>query len=202
MKSKKNLFFKILTITLVCLCTIVMSQPSNAYVITPDNGWKTFNFGGVGSKWDKIFSFDLLTPGILSITDAFLAGDLFEVFNIGISLGFTSTPTVQPEDRNYISSNYDAAALDPRWSTGSWNLDAGSYVISGIATQSPFNIGTAALRVDTATIPISEIATQSPFNMSSPALRIDPSPVPEPSTILLLGASLTGLVALRRKPRF
>lgn len=199
MVLKNNLFFKMWAITFALLSTFMISQPAKADTINPNSGWQYFEFGKSGSSWDKIFSFNLINSGILTITDAFLTGDVFEVFNFGTSLGFTSTPDITQKVSHV--SNYDTAVLDSRWSTGIWDLDAGSYEISGIATLSPFDRGGAVLRVDTSLVP-----EQSNFLLLDNALPgLDAlreiSSVPEPSTILLLGGALTGLAALRRTRR-
>ena len=44
-------------------------------------------------------------------------------------MGLTSEPT---GIYGFISDDYDLGANDPRWSTGIWNLTAGSYLISGL----------------------------------------------------------------------
>ena len=200
MVLKNNLFFKMWAITFALFSTFVISQPAKADTINPNGGWQYFEFGELGTSWDKIFSFNLINSGILTITDAFLTGDVFEVLNFGTSLGFTSTPDIT--QKVFHVGNYDAAVLDSRWSTGIWDLGAGSYEISGIATLSPFGRGGAALRVDTSLVPESNTILLLDNALTGlDALRVDTSPVPEPSTILLLGAALTGLAALRRTRR-
>lgn len=167
----KNSFFKSFVIAVAFLGVLGMFQTSKAeaYALTVGGGWAGFAFGNQGSSWSDEFSFELLMPGVLVVTDAFLAGDRFEVFNYGASLGLTSAVAATDD---WIG-NYDDAAADSKWSTGFWNLSAGSYLISGLATVSPFNIGGGAIRVD-------------------------PAPVPEPGTLVLLGGALVGLFGIRR----
>jgi|GEM_PF-1785308 len=156
-----------------CLCLGMPATVQSAVSLTVDGGWHEFYFQERGSSWDREFSFTLLKPGILTVTDAFLAGDRFEVFSNGDSLGLTSEPT---GIYGFISDDYDLGANDPRWSTGIWNLTAGSYLISGLVFLSPYNTGQAALRVDTA-------------------------PVPVPAAAWLLGSALAGCLGLRRFQR-
>lgn len=167
----KNSFFKSFVMAVAFLGVLGMFQASKveAYALTVGGGWADFSFGNEGSSWSDEFSFELLMPGVLVVTDAFMAGDRFEVFNHGSSLGLTS---VAAAFEDWIG-NYDDAAADSRWSTGFWNLPAGSYLISGLVTASPFGSGGGAIRVD-------------------------PAPVPEPGTLVLLGGALVGLFGLRR----
>ena len=153
----------------LCAVTLVfgmVGMASATSIINPDDGWHRFTFAGVGSDWSDDFSFNATTQVILTVTDASLSGDQFDV----TLLGATSLPTSQGD---WIG-DYDAAAQDPRWSTGTWTLLAGSYDIFGTVILSPYEHGGAALRVDSA-------------------------PVPEPSTILLLGLGLIGMVGYGRK---
>jgi hypothetical protein len=105
-----------------------------------------FHFEDVGSGWVASktdltpisFEFTLTTQGILIVTDAYYAGDQFEVFNYGTSLGTTSP--VLP-DSTINEPDPDRASADPRWSSAFFILDPGSYSITGISLVSPFGKG-------------------------------------------------------------
>jgi len=137
-----------------------------------------FHFEDVGSGWVASktdltpisFEFTLTTQGILIVTDAYYAGDQFEVFNYGTSLGTTSP--VLP-DSTINEPDPDRASADPRWSSAFFILDPGSYSITGISLVSPFGKGGAYLQVD-------------------------PPIVPIPSSLLLLGSGIFALAGWRR----
>jgi len=156
---------------------LVMSLAKTAAAIplVLGGGWQEFSFGDVGSSFSETYQFTLTDPAALTVTDAFLSGDRFEIFNFASSLGLTSAPTSLGD---LIGDDYDTAAADSRWSTGVFLFGAGSYDISGTVTLSPYFGGGAALRLD----------------------RTQEGPViPEPATMALLGSGLFGLVGFKRK---
>jgi len=158
---------------LITLFSVFSMANVNAATLTADTGWSSFLFDGTGSSWSETFTFTITETSTLTVTDAFLSGDIFEVFSDGTSLGRTSTPTSFDQQ---TFSNYDAAAADSRWSTGIWAFLAGTYTISGISFDSPFDYGRAALKLDTGV-----------------------SAVPVPAALFLFAPALLGLLGLRRK---
>jgi hypothetical protein len=165
------MFFRSI-ITAAALAALTAVPVSAATAVTPNSGWVTFSFNDVGSSFaGEAFTFTLGSGGTLSVTDAFNDGDRFEIFDFGSSLGLTSVPTNGTFD---ISNDYDAALLDPRFSSAVFVLGAGSYSITGVTIDSPFGGGGAALRVDISDVPI-------------------------PAAGLLLLTGLAGLAGLRRR---
>ncbi|QSI78608.1 PEP-CTERM sorting domain-containing protein [Niveibacterium microcysteis] len=149
--------------------------------ITPSDGWQTFYFGDAGSAWldapafddaalPTRFEFTLDGPARLDVTDLGLAGDRFEVVVNGVRLGLTSAMPINDTD---VGLDFDTAFTSPAWSHGSWTLAAGTYTVSGLASDSPFGAGVGAIRL---------------------------AAVPEPATIALLSAGCC-LLGLRRRSR-
>lgn len=156
---------------------------ANAGVLTLDGGWTEFSFEGVGSSWSESFTFSILGDAWLAVTDAFLSGDRFEFFVNGVSVGLTSMPTTEGDQ---ISSNFDTAFADPRWSSAELMLMAGNYEITGSTILSPFGSGGAAIRL-------------SSNSLGGPGFEPPVSTVPLPATGALLLIGLLGLGVFRRK---
>ncbi|WP_291337519.1 PEP-CTERM sorting domain-containing protein [Albidovulum sp.] len=121
--------------------------------LVADSGWTRFSYGDVGTTAGRSFSFTLAANAILTLVDGFLAGDQFEVFNNGTSLGATSAP-VTPSPNTGM--NFDAALAGGQHSFGAFNLGPGTYLISmNVLARSP---GTGnhlgAIRLDMAAVPV------------------------------------------------
>jgi hypothetical protein len=104
----------------------------------------------------------------LTVTDAFFSGDRFELFDFGVSIGLTSSPSPDVD----CGDDPAVCLVTPGMSTGTFALAAGSHSITLTPTLSPEDGGAGYLSVTGAT-----------------------SAVPEPSTLLLLLAAGAGLLA-------
>jgi len=142
--------------------------------LTPGAGWTDFFFSSPGSSWNTRYVLTADERTRVTVTDFALSGDQFDVLFTGTAAGsFTTSP---PTSLGDWTGNRDFAAVDPRWSTGSFVFDPGHYTISGIAIRSPFGSGVASIRADAA-------------------------PTPEPGTLLLTAAALAAAAARRRQRR-
>ena len=107
---------------------------------------------------------------VLTVTDLFQSSDRFEIFDFGVSVGFTSLPNLQP----LVSCGSDPVTClgTPGISRGTFAMAAGAHALSFIPVLSDDFGGTGAFQV---------------------------SSVPEPTSLLLLGSGLVGLAARARR---
>ena len=138
-------------------------------------GWQYFSWDNAPGSFnlEGPFTFTSTCNILLKVTDAYLDGDQFEVYDFGSLIGTTSTPT---DSGAQIGSDADAASADARWSSGSFLLATGSHSITmkTIAIPTDHPGGGAYLRADCA--------------------------VPVPGAVVL-GALGTGLVGWMRRRR-
>lgn len=107
----------------------------------------------------------------LTVTDAFEAGDRFEIFDFAASIGLTSVPV------GTVDCGDDPAVClaNPAISSGSFSLASGNHSLVVVPTVAPSGSGSGFLRV-----------------------QAQAQAVPEPGALALLGIGLAGL-GLRRK---
>lgn len=139
--------------------------------------WAEFSwFDGVGSFTDPTggFLLDVLRPVRVRVTDAFSAGDAFDLFVNGAWR--LSTDEVASNDAVQAGTG-DAAWADPRLSRGALTLGPGRYTLTlqVRAAAEGWDYGSGFLRADL----IDEPTTT----------------VPEPATTALLGSGLLALAA-------
>ncbi len=78
----------------------------------------------------------------IDVTDAYLTGDIFEIFADGVSCG--TTTTVPNLGTGVWTDNANTAYADPRWSSGRFYIAAGTTVNIAITVLvSPWGSGGA-----------------------------------------------------------
>ena len=82
--------------------------------------------------------------GFFTITDAFLTGDAFAVFDFGVFIGGTPSVAVGGDCGN----DPVPCLANPAVSHAVFSLTEGNHSITIIARESPFNIGAGYFRVD------------------------------------------------------
>lgn len=162
---------------LVVAATLALAGSAQAATVnyTVGSGWTTFGFRAVGTTAISQYNLSLTRWTMLTIVDSFWAGDQFEVFANGNSLGATSVPGTGGTRTGY---NFDIPAADGIHSVGRFILGPGSYLIS---------LDVLA-RSDTDT------------NVHLGAFRADIAQVPAPAAGVMLLTAL-GAMALRRRRR-
>ena len=129
--------------------------------------WYTFQFGATGSALDACTSctvgnigvaapsapwtINLAGPFQLIVTDGFLAGDRFELFDFGVSLGLTSL--VSSTSGGDCSNNVLGCLANPLFSHGTFLLGAGPHSLTGTVTISPFGAGAAFFIIRAVAVP-------------------------------------------------
>lgn len=154
------------------------ATPVTVINITVDGTWYPSEFNFDETDWDGYWGYEYTftvtgTPAILKVTDIGLSGDQFAVYDQSILIGNTSVPQSQGED---IGGNYDAAFLDPRWSSGSFAMSLGFHRITGFVLTDLHNYGNLGVKVD-------------------------PQPVAIVSTLFLFGTGLISLLLLGLRRR-
>lgn len=183
---------KHLTLALT-LGVVFASQAQASTVALVANGdWKEFNVDDFSSATQGVEWIDMndsnsasfgsaLTyqftiasgfQGLLSVVDAGIAGDSFEIFNNGQSIGFTTDTTNNVE----YSNNFESNLTNANFSSGVFILNDGTYNISGAL-----------------------FSTLQPFNATNGALKLDVAPVPLPGAFGLFAGGLSLLAFMRRR---
>ncbi len=106
---------------------------------------------------------------VLTITDVFLAGDAFQVFDNALSVGSTNVVPLGGS----CGVNPDACLANPNFSHSMFLLPAGSHSVT---------VGVTPAQI-----------------LGEGFLRVDAVPVPEPSTLSLLALGFSCFVARRRR---
>jgi len=158
----------------------VATDPMDDPPITVGAGWwattvapPAFFWGSSGWNNEGPFTFNHPTFVDVYVTDDFMKGDRFEVYDFGVSIGLTSlVPTVSG-----VEVGPDAAYADPTYGSGVFTLPPGAHSITLFAIQNPYTVGRGYLKVEEADY------------------------IPEPTTLALLSLGALGVVRARRRKR-
>jgi hypothetical protein len=150
----------------------LLAHGSDAPEYVPGSGWERFSWNGGPGVFHNEGPFTFTSTAelnYLKVTDAFLDGDQFEVYDFGELILTTSEPT---DSGASIGDDFDGAFDDPRWSSGAVLLEPGPHSIEFFIIRVPdgFPSGGAAFEVEA---------------------------FPTPGTLALLG--LAGLAGRRRR---
>jgi hypothetical protein len=144
---------------LACCLLLFASGTARAGTIIVGGGWQAFTWDNAPGTFNSEgpLTYTSANPTRLTVTDAFLDGDRFQVFDNGTLLGLTSAPTA---DGNSVDGNPDAAVTNPKFSSGKFLLAAGSHAVTlKITAIAPgYPSGSGYLRVDL----VGPVATPEP----------------------------------------
>ena len=173
--STATLIKKVSIVVAGAVAISVVSGESTQAITLDAGTWKYFDFFDIGQPTiPPSFEFTSPTTGdLLKVTDAFLQGDTFQVFDFGQLLGETSPVSINGNPLDY-TSDPDTAFADLNYSRGVFFLTSGNHSITITPIKSPFEDGRGYV-------------------------RRDPAPIPTPA--LLPGLVGMGIAALRQKQK-
>ncbi len=153
---------------------------TQAGILAPDTGWASFCTIGTGTDAyacgtngiGNTIELTLASDSYLQVTDAYVAGDIYEVYIDSVLAFTTSTPGGVGLP---IELDPDAAFADSFYSSGSILLTAGVYSIDIFASAAPFLLAGGFVQAITATA----------------------TAVSAPSVLLLMGLGLLLLLSMR-----
>jgi hypothetical protein len=146
-------------LALILLFAVISPLMAAEIPIDVDAGWYATEDVPPSFHWDETgyvdgpFTFTSTTAVTVKVTDDFLTGDQFRIFDNSILIG--ETPIVTKDSGGEIGP--DAAFDDPLYSSGSFLLESGAHSISILPIGDSYTSGRGYIRVDTVIIGIIEI---------------------------------------------
>lgn len=169
-------------------------QASTTVNLSADSLWQSFSVDDTLSTaanplaWsddngsELSFNFTLSQATTLRVVDAGFSGDVFQVFDNGVSIGFTSAAV-----NNYVDGNtptvidFNTAWANSNFSQGTFLLGTGVHNITGVLSTSALD------------------GSGMPFNATLGAVSLTAVPVPFAGLFMLTGSALLAAVGRRRQ---
>ncbi len=132
------------------LLGLMSGSAAAATAINVGDGWHSFTwFGGNGAPIAQgPFTFTATSVSVVTVTDAFCAGDVFGVTEGGLPIGLNTSAVAVDLPCVPSVGSPDVALLERRYSHGRYFLLPGFHSIELTAVISPFGGGGAFVRVD------------------------------------------------------
>ncbi len=160
-EMKRKLHSALLAAAVGAGMMLVAGTASATVIAAPDATWYRFQFGSDTSGVDSTggpaaapvvsapgappWTFDLRSWTTLSVTDAFLQGDQFNVFDFGALI--LSTSVVAVDGSNAIGADPFAGFASALFSSGTVGLAPGAHELTIQVSVSPFGGGAGYFRV-------------------------------------------------------
>jgi hypothetical protein len=165
--------------SLVAGAGLLLTVPAaQAAPLTVGGGWQYDQISSSNTASDNSpWTFTLTGPGVFSVVDAFIAGDVYQVFSTS-GLEATTAFSLVPAAWTPGAATADFTWVNPAFSRAQVTLGAGTYSYDIFASVLP--IGTPAGFYVRADLMPTEV-------------------VPAPAALAVFGLGLLGLAAVRRR---
>jgi hypothetical protein len=150
----------------VCLSSAAYASSINGTVnpvsddppLVVGSGWNTFTWFSLNAtNQEGAWTFTSAVPISLKITDAYVLGDRFRIFDFGAQIGTTSVPAASGPSTDDFATAFAGGV----YSSGTFFLAPGSHSIT-INTISGLDSGAGGIRADVSTAPAPPPASRPP----------------------------------------
>lgn len=143
-----NVFFSACLLHLALAKRPAYSLHKHEVAIHTNDGFYEFDFGKAGTTVPTVFTLRLRKAALLTVLDCYCVGDTVQVYDNGHSLG--QIHGLYDGDMNcpVVETKAQKCWLSRDFAKGSWKLTPGTHKISIKMRDSPYEQGSAFLRVD------------------------------------------------------